>query len=304
MKPTNLISLPRLTITLGYASGGACNNNCIFCAGQHNNPLEANPNPKLTLYQCRKEGARRVEFVGGEPTTRPDIIEIISYAHELGYKLIYLQTNGRMFYYPEFTKKVVDSGCNFVQISLHAPNAKLHDRITQVPGSFEQTVQGIKNLLLYDDKVNVDLTILFHKMNYKYLPATAKFISKELRGIQEIRIFPVDITENAYINRNKLIVKISDVKPFLETGLEILEKNDFKFHLSRIPFCVINKKHWKNLDTALIKKELTKYISPDGLRYTIFESCNECIMRGKCQGISEIYASIVGTDEFKPIRSR
>ncbi|NYZ79288.1 radical SAM protein, partial [Candidatus Micrarchaeota archaeon] len=103
-------------IDLATNKGTACNNNCIFCApGPRQNsikPEEDTLRVKSELYKnrCKKQKGVLFDCNGGEPTTRSDIIEILSYAKELGYKEIQLQTNGRMFCYPEFTKKVVDAG--------------------------------------------------------------------------------------------------------------------------------------------------------------------------------------------------
>ncbi|NYZ79050.1 hypothetical protein H0N99_02780, partial [Candidatus Micrarchaeota archaeon] len=216
---------------------------------------------------------------------------------------IQLQTNGRMFCYPEFTKKVVDAGCNLIQIGLHAENARLHDRITRVPGSFEQTVQGIRNLLEYKDKVDIQIIVLLHKMNYKLLPALARFISKEFNGIYLVMLLPIDITGNAKTNRDKLLVRMTNVKPYLEKALSILEENDFSFCLDLTPFCVIDKRFWENINPRQIKGGLTTYEAIDGSPSSIFKSCNGCIMKEKCPGTWQSYASLMGTDEFKPIRS-
>jgi uncharacterized radical SAM superfamily Fe-S cluster-containing enzyme len=64
---------------------------------------------KLELYEHKDENLDGVLFSGSglEPTIRPDIIELLSYADKLGYKHIWLHSNGRMFCYPKFTKKLL-----------------------------------------------------------------------------------------------------------------------------------------------------------------------------------------------------
>jgi MoaA/NifB/PqqE/SkfB family radical SAM enzyme len=294
-----------------------CNNNCVFCAALQEERLlgKDTESVKSEMRQIKCKGFKEVILSGGEPTIRSDIIELLSYAKELGYKEIYLQTNGRMFYYPEFTKKVVDAGCNVIQVGLHAPTAELHDQITRAPGSFEQTVQGIKNLLQYRDRVFIQITVLFHKMNYKHLPALARFISKEFKGIRMVTLLPIDITGNAKMNMDKLLVRMTNAKPYLEKGLSILKENGFSFCLDLTPFCVIDKKFWtpfcvidkkfwKSIKPREIKSGLLTHKAIDGSPSSIFKSCNGCIMKNKCPGTWQSYASEVGTDEFKPIKSR
>ncbi|QLJ53314.1 MAG: radical SAM protein [Candidatus Fermentimicrarchaeum limneticum] len=306
------------TIELSVKEGCACNNNCIFCEGlsregyreDYIHPQDSETKKiKLELYKLRLEKAEGVTFTvsGGEPTIRSDIIELLSYANELSYKYINLETNGRIFCYTEFTKKFVKSGCTHVTISLHASNAKLHDEITSASGSFEQTVGGIKNLLTYKDRVKVRIRVLIHKLNYKNLYAIAKFISKEFKGIDEVEFFPADLRGASPRNHKKLTVRLSAVKPHLEKAFNLLKRNESHFLLFHIPFCVVDRKYWENIGYRVVKDGLTTYkpSSPKDCGVcTIFESCNDCIMSEKCPGVWEDYTSWFGTREFKSIRSR
>ena len=52
-----------------------------------------------------RERCDSVVLVGGEPTIRKDIIEIVKYAKQLGFKKIQIQTNGRRFAYKNFCIK-------------------------------------------------------------------------------------------------------------------------------------------------------------------------------------------------------
>jgi len=306
-------------VDINTKNGCACNNNCVFCAsspreGCHDdyiNPQDSETERvKLELHKPRLKKTKVVYFTasGGEPTLRKDIIELLSYANELGYKQIYLQTNGRMFCYPEFTKRVVDAGCNSTQISLHAHSAELYDRITRAPGSFEQTVQGIKNLLQYRDEIVIEISVLFNKMNYKHLPAIARFICKEFKGIDEVKFYPVDPAGTAPENHQKLLVRMSVVKPYLEKALAILASRGFNFAISFMPYCVIDKKYWRDISSKVTRnKGFVTYKSPPRSakesHCVIFKSCEGCVMKEKCPGIWQSYTSRVGTDEFKPISS-
>jgi His-Xaa-Ser system radical SAM maturase HxsC len=233
----------------------------------------------------------KVAITGGEPTIRPDLFHLLKFIkNAMPNSKIFLLTNGRMFYYPQFTRKFIDTGCDSVAIPLHAENAKLHDKITRTPGSFKQTVQGIKNLLKYKGKVDVEIRIVIHKLNYRHFPAIASYIAKEFKGIRRVVPFPIDIIGNANANRNKLIVRMIDIKPFLERGLGILERDGIEFSIFHIPFCIIDKKYWKNIAGRTVEE-----------RRITFQPCNGCVMRQKCPGIWKTYALRVGTGEFKPI---
>jgi molybdenum cofactor biosynthesis enzyme MoaA len=305
-------SLAISDIDLSTNEGCSFNNNCIFCGSfsrdrGHNdyiNPQDSETKEiKLYLYRLRLEKVEGVNFTasGGEPTIRSDIIELLSYANNLGYKYILLQTNGRMFCYPEFTKRVVQSGCSYVTISLHASNAKLHDKITMAPGSFEQTVQGIKNLLAYQSRVKVRIIILFHKLNYTNLYAIAQFISKEFKGIHNVEFLSVGLRGVDPTNRKELGVRMSVVEPHLEKAFGVLKRDGFPFLISDIPFCIIDRKYWKNKVCRVKNGSKYKFCSKRELIF--FESCNGCVMKEKCPGVWDDYTSWFGTSEFKPIKS-
>ncbi len=66
-------------------------------------------------------------------------------------------------------------------IPLHASNAMLHDQITRTKGSFEQTDQGIKNLLMCQQKV--EIRINKKKKNLSDLLNIAKYIVQQYQGV-------------------------------------------------------------------------------------------------------------------------
>ena len=276
--------------------GVRCNNCCIMCTTLQPPPRGGwNRSTKQLEEVVLKfnKNESQVAITGGEATIRPDFFHILRFIKKnMPNSEIVLLTNGRMFHYRQFTKDFVETGCDSVAIPLHAADAKLHDKITRAPGSFKQTVQGIKNLLEYSDRVNIEIRVVIHRLNYRHIPEIASFISNEFKGIQRIVLFPIDIIGNANINRKELIAKVTDIKPYLERGLDILEKSGFEFSLYHIPFCVIDEKYWKNVAGRTVEP----------VRIT-FKPCDECTMKESCSGIWKTYAFRVGTAEFHPIKS-
>ena len=79
--------------------GAVCNNNCIFCMEEDREAREVN-NGAMTPERVRwileeHRGAEEVCFTSGEPTTRPELPELVRWAKELGYRRISVMTNGR-----------------------------------------------------------------------------------------------------------------------------------------------------------------------------------------------------------------
>jgi len=93
--------------------GYRCNNNCIFCLNIH----KRNSITEKTTLQVKKEmvdaknsGTTYLEMVGGEITIRPDVIELIKFAKELGFETIMMATNGRMYSYRKFAEEIIEMG--------------------------------------------------------------------------------------------------------------------------------------------------------------------------------------------------
>jgi MoaA/NifB/PqqE/SkfB family radical SAM enzyme len=257
-------------------------------------------NPKFTKNEPSLEEIKReidgidkfnsIYLTGGEPTIRPDILDIIYYIKKKNDEAeINIFTNGRMFYYYNFAKKIVNSGVFKYIIPLHGSKPEVHDRVTKVPGSFRQTVKGIENLLILGARV--DIRIVTHKLNYIELPNIAKFISNFLGGIDSVIIFPIDIIGDAYINREKVVATYTQIAPYVEKAIDILNENQFVVKLFHIPFCVIGKKYWSHL----------KGVTTEDVKLASTTQCKKCTKRGSCPKIWKSYAKNIGTHEFKPI---
>jgi len=87
-----------------------------------------------------------IGFTGGEPFLRKDILEIIEYVTKNGFNLGIL-TNATLI--DKYTARaIVDFGVDDLGISIDG-KAATHDRIRAVPGSFDRTLNAIRNIQEY-----------------------------------------------------------------------------------------------------------------------------------------------------------
>ncbi|WP_099209154.1 tetraether lipid synthase Tes [Thermococcus henrietii] len=102
-----------------------CNLSCWYCFFY---AKEGQPIYEPTLEQIRMMlrnakkqypvGANAVQFTGGEPTLRDDLIEIIRIAKEEGYDHVQLNTDGiKLAFEPELVKKIREAGTNTLYLS-------------------------------------------------------------------------------------------------------------------------------------------------------------------------------------------
>ena len=272
-----------------------CNNNCMFCSVgiQLNNVYKEKSTEYFKgILEIERNQHDCVVFTGGEPTLRKDVFELVKYAQDLGYSIIF-QTNGRMFSYHGFTKKFayIDNIDFVVNICAHRP--EIHDYITRVDGSFNQTIRGIENLMNLGKNVTADVVI--NKLNYKHLKDICEYLSE--KGITNIKLSFVEPNGLAYINFEKIVPKISEVKVFLEKTLT-LENNGINIVTEGFPFCFLDTpkrsiEYLESCDIKHIRVREDKSKVP---------ACKNCVYNSYCEGMWKNYLLKFGDSEFVPFK--
>jgi radical SAM protein with 4Fe4S-binding SPASM domain len=102
--------------------------------------------------------APTISFTGGEPTLRKDLPEFIRHAKQKGMR-VNLITNGMRLAKPAYAAELKAAGLDSAQVSLEAADPAIHDAITKVPGSFERSVRGVRNLRAADLHCHTNTTV-------------------------------------------------------------------------------------------------------------------------------------------------
>jgi radical SAM protein with 4Fe4S-binding SPASM domain len=155
-----------------------CPNNCIHCyAGGPHETAELNTQQwKEVIDKLSQIGVFIVTFTGGEPTMRKDLPELLQYAQDKG-MVTGLITNGRKLKSKAYVYTLEKAGLDFVQITLESHLPNIHELITASPGSWKETVTGIKNAVKSQIYVTTNTTLNTH--NAKEFLKTIDYI-KEL----------------------------------------------------------------------------------------------------------------------------
>jgi MoaA/NifB/PqqE/SkfB family radical SAM enzyme len=151
-------------------------------------------------------GCRKVHLSGGEPTLRPDLPDLIAYARQLKLRVT-LTTNGTLIT-RDLAKRLVSAGLNSVCVSIDSPVRSVHDQMRGAPGSFRQTVAGVRELRRAIERRGVPLPIRINTVvcreNYAALdrlPALAHAL-----GAQNILLMPVDdAAGERVLNKRRLL---------------------------------------------------------------------------------------------------
>ncbi|MCG8553256.1 MAG: radical SAM protein, partial [Desulfobacterales bacterium] len=150
-----------------------CNNRCRFCAVADRQRRDGDFfQQKNLILDAYKQGIRRLDIDGGEPFLYDRLFDLLDTARH--YTAVTITTNGRMLAYKKLAQRLSDYPNLGVLISLHGPNETIHDRETNSPGSFRQTVQGIANAAKTVSSIGINTTVTRH--NYHSLPGIAGMV--------------------------------------------------------------------------------------------------------------------------------
>ena len=296
----------RLDLKVGFS----CNNNCIFCAQAHKRHLgdRSIEQLKIDMESGIQDGCKEIVFTGGEPLIRKDIIELISFAKKLGYELIQIQTNGRMLSYKNFVKNLIDAGVTEFSPAIHGHTAEIHEAGTRSKGSFNQTVQGIKNLRELNQYIITNSVIT--KINYRYLPEIVQFLIN--LGVDQFQLAFVHPVGNAWENFDSVVPRKIEVKPYIKKSIEIAQIHGFgkgKAMVEAFPYCFMEgfeqfcSENYippaEIRESDLIIKEFEKWRKDKGK--IKFPQCQKCKFDLVCEGPWKEYSQKFGSEEFKPI---
>ena len=143
-----------------------CNLTCKHCsanAGLKEEDELSTPDAKKVIDKLQRLGIQKIAFSGGEPLVRPDIFELTKYASKKGI-FIGIDTNGTLIT-KEKAIEMKDAGIKYVRISLDGHTAELHDSLRGVPGAFDKTISGLKNVA---GSFFVSTCTTVTKKNYEY----------------------------------------------------------------------------------------------------------------------------------------
>ena len=171
-------------------------------------------------------------------------------------------------------------------IALFGHTPELHDRITRARGSFEQTVEGIENLL--DHGYDIELRVIVNRMNYRELPLMARYISDNFEGVMRVVFINMKYTGNALKNFERIGVRISDSNPYACKAAEILDSEGFDTRLFHFPLCTIPERFWSMAEGVTKQEDLT-----------FVDECEGCSVRERCPMLWKSYVDKFGTDEFE-----
>lgn len=153
-----------------------CNLKCIHCYQTNR------ANRELTTAQWKevigglaRAGVLMLVFSGGEPFVRKDFMELVRYARKKRFSIT-IKTNAVLIN-EKSARALSRIAISEMQISLYSLKPEVHDRITQVKGSFRKLMDALH--LLKKNEINISLSIPAMNINIDEIPEMVKFAKEE-----------------------------------------------------------------------------------------------------------------------------
>jgi MoaA/NifB/PqqE/SkfB family radical SAM enzyme len=282
-----------------------CNNRCIFCIVD--SPCQTKQQVSREkidafLEENRDSGYVAVNLHGGETTTRRDVLDLLEKIQECGYSEIILQTNARKLSDIDFARKVIERGVCLVVVSMHGKDSATHDSITRVSGSFEQAMQGIRNVKTLGASVRTNTVV--SKMNQGQIQEIASLLINE--GVDHINISALHTAGTAYRNFDQVTPRYRDVESEVVATAVMVDKAKVQITLEGFPYCCIRgaenyvieweNEQFKMLFRSFVYDDYSEMM--DRMHRVHGTPCMKCERKSICGGVYKEYAAKIGWSEI------
>ncbi|MFH1386591.1 MAG: SynChlorMet cassette radical SAM/SPASM protein ScmF [bacterium] len=168
-----------------------CNLACRHCwitpkfqAGGEHYPTLSLGLFRSIIEQAKPLGLSKVKLTGGEPLLHPEIRELLDHIKEQDLALT-VETNGVLIT-AELARQMKSCKSPFVSVSIDGADAKTHEWVRGVPGSFEKAWAGIYHLVAAGFKPQIIFSIM--KGNKEQLESLVKLAEEAGAGSVKINI--------------------------------------------------------------------------------------------------------------------
>jgi radical SAM protein with 4Fe4S-binding SPASM domain len=201
-----------------------------------------------------------LSFSGGEPTLIKELPRYVARAKSKGIRVNVI-TNGIRCADPELVDRLAEAGLDSAQVSLEGGTAELHDDIVGRPGSFEQTVRGVRELRRAGIHTHTNTTIC--GLNKRHLPELVEFLARELES--EYFSMNIVIRTGASLGDPDMNITYGELKDLVPPVFDLARGMEIKpVWYSPTPLCLFNPmEHGVSSSTCACCESLLS-VSPSG----------------------------------------
>jgi len=286
-----------------------CDNRCLMCANpasfarvrssryglpEQIRRFEAYLAGHGAAYAKNASDRSALNLTGGEPALHPDFIKLLAYFRRRNRgREFTLLTNGRRFSDPVFAAAALKAaGAPFsIAVSVHGPGPVFHDEVTRAPGSFRETLAGLRNIFAFRSaRQSLEIRLILHRRSIKRLRSTLSLLLKEFSRFGGWRAVAIHYElEGRALRDSSLRLGLPDSAAAVNACSGLIGKFR-EFRLYHFPLCL--------LTTGL--RPLARISLPPEDR-CFPSTCRGCAARARCVGLMPAYARRFGLSWIRPL---
>jgi cyclic pyranopterin phosphate synthase len=312
-------------------TGTVCNNNCVFCMEEDREGREVvNSRTDDALVRqilADNPGVEEVCFTSGEPTTNASLPRWVRMAKDAGVRRVSIMTNGRALSYDKYTRHLIAAGMRRFYVSIHGHDAKLHEGLTRTPGSFDQTVAGIRTVAQYKRHgIELHTSTVVTRRNLPHLGDIYRFLRG--LGVDQVVFNVMQANGRANTYFEKIFPRYTDIAGAAKRFLAEQSTSEPRVmaFLVDIPLCTTEElpdfnrgyveryAHYEPARSGSHDRELAVEREAEGELVRMERAhlddearakraeCRTCRYDAVCEGVWSNYLARYGWDEMQPVR--
>jgi His-Xaa-Ser system radical SAM maturase HxsC len=254
-----------------------CNSLCLMCSQP---PRAEDDSHRLAehfrLIDLIDPETKELGITGGEPTLFKDgFLHIIERCKErLPNTALHVLTNGRLFYYREFARKLGEIAHPDIMlgIPLYSDVDSEHDYVVQAKGAFEETVLGLQHLGRYN--VPVEIRVVVHRQTYMRLPRLAEFVARNFPFASHVALMGMEMFGFVHRNFDELWIDPHDYQRELLEAADVLTLAGLNTSVYNHQLCVLDRRLW-----PLARRSISDW------KNIYLAECDACALRDECGGL-------------------
>jgi len=253
-----------------------CNSWCLMCS-QPPRPIDDSDrlSEHLRLIDLIDPGCEELGITGGEPTLlKDDLALLIERCRDLlPATVLHILSNGRLFYYGSFARRIAAIGHPdlMIGVPLYSAVAEEHDYIVQARGAYHQTLIGLLNLARHG--VQVEIRIVVHRLTYQGLGDLAEFIYRNLPFASHVTFMGLEMMGFAVPNGDKLWVDPYDYQQELDNAVSFLAATGMNVSIYNHQLCIVPRSLWR-----FCRQSISDW------KNDYLPECATCSVRDRCGG--------------------
>jgi MoaA/NifB/PqqE/SkfB family radical SAM enzyme len=294
-----------------------CDDACVFCSEEkrmrwYGPDAERTEFLESMLEKAAARGVRHVNFTGGEPTLHPEFHRLLATAKRLGYTT-YIGTNGTMLARADWAR-VAAPLLDEVSLSLHGPDAALHDRMTARAGSFDFLRAAAEHVRAFNPSAYLLANIVAIKDNFHGLVETVRLAARW--GCKQALISNVAPEGAVQDDYGRFAARLEDWRRLVPELARAADQGGIALRFFGLPLCALgpehlarsNDLHWAPRSTVertyaedgRIKLATVTEQRPTRNRMKTAR-CGACRAEAMCGGFFAAYHAVHGDAELAPL---